>query len=227
MYSALFLLQAAVQLALLAWLLAIRQRTGLAIAAVLLVPQFGLVYDNLIVGLGATIGLGPILEALSWPRFWLHWIAGCWLVVACGSILRVAGLAEGRWRGIVVVSCALTAALMAYDLPHFWRDSLYPVCEFDLVRYSTAVAPGAGCLPGQAVIPGSPPFASIVTCLVVIATGAVLLAKRRFPWMLVGGLLMLVSASPPMMRLKLDNFGEILIAGGVIWALARFSRASA
>jgi hypothetical protein len=35
---------------------------------------------------------------------------------------------------------------------------------------------------------------------------------------------MLASAAPPFRALKLDNFGEILIAGGCIWAIARFSR---
>jgi hypothetical protein len=35
---------------------------------------------------------------------------------------------------------------------------------------------------------------------------------------------MLMSAAPPFRALKLDNFGEILIAGGCIWAIAHFSR---
>jgi hypothetical protein len=57
----------------------------------------------------------------------------------------------------------------------------------------------------------------------VIATGAILWIRRGFPWMCLGGSLMLISALPPFMKLKLDNFGEVLIAGGCIWALAHFS----
>jgi hypothetical protein len=57
---------------------------------------------------------------------------------------------------------------------------------------------------------------------VVIGAGALLLVRHRFPWMMLGGLLMLISAAPPFRALKLDNFGEVLIAGGCIWAIARF-----
>jgi hypothetical protein len=59
---------------------------------------------------------------------------------------------------------------------------------------------------------------------VVILAGAAVMWRHRFPWMLLGGVLMLMSAAPPFRALKLDNFGEILIAGGCIWAIAHFSR---
>lgn len=223
MYSELFLAQALLQAVLLLWLWRLWKTTGLAIALVLMLPQFGLVWDNLIVGLGRYIGLGDLLEALSWPRFWLHWLSGTWLIVAAGSALRLADFQVMRERYGMLVFCSMTLALMIYDLPHFWRDSLHPVCEFDLVRYSTSVAAGAFCFENQTVVTSAPPFPSIFTCLVVIAAGAVLMVRRRFPWMFLGGLLMLISAAPPARNLKLDNFGEILIAGGCIWAIAHFA----
>lgn len=225
MYTTLFLVQAALQLALFAWLWRLWRATGLAAALVLVVPQLGLVYDNLIVGLGGFIGLGPLLEALSWPRFWIHWLCGAWLIIASGSILRLAGLPWAQQRGAMVAFCALTVSLMALELPQFWTTSLHPVCELDLLRYSVQVPAAAVCSPDQLPVPGhGPPIAPVVTCLVVIGSGAVLLWRRRFPWMLLGGLLMLVSAMPPFSALKLDNFGEVLIAGGCIAALSRFAR---
>jgi hypothetical protein len=225
MYTNLFLAQALVQLLLLAWLVRIWRRTGLAVALALLVPQFGLVYDNLIVGLGAYIGFGDFLEAISWPRFWIHWFFGAWLIVACGAILRLAGIPWAQHRGAMVAFCALTAAMMVIDLPYFWTlTDLHPVCEFDLVRYSVQVPREALCSADQQPVPGQgPPIPQIVTCLVVIASGAVLMVKRRFPWVFGGGLLMLFSAMPPLSTYKLDNFGEILIAGGCIWGIAHFS----
>ncbi|MFO1427804.1 MAG: hypothetical protein U1F11_12705 [Steroidobacteraceae bacterium] len=224
MYTTLFLAQALLQGLLLAWLVRIRRRTGAAAAAVLMLPQLGLVYDNLMVALGSFIGLGPLLEALSWPRFWTHWFCGSWLIIACGSILRLAGFDWARRRWVMGAFCLLTAALMLHDLPEFWSNRLYPVCQFDLVRYSTSVAADKFCLPDQLVVKGEPPFAAIVTSFVVIGTGIVLLARRGFPWMLAGAVLMLLSATPPAMPYKLDNLGEVLIAGGCIWAIARFAR---
>jgi hypothetical protein len=123
----------------------------------------------------------------------------------------------------MLVFCSLTFALILFDLPHFWRDNLYPVCEFDLIRYSTAVSTENFCFPDQVAVRSSPPIASILTCFVVIGCGFVLMLRRRFPWMFAGGVLMLASAMPPLRDYKLDNFGEILIAGGCIWAIARFA----
>lgn len=226
MYSELFLIQALLQAVLLFWVWRIWRATGLLIAVCLLVPQFGLVWDNLIVGLGRFIGFSPLLEALSWPRFWLHWLCGCWLIVAAGSALRLAGFAAMQSTRAMLAFCSLALALMMFDLPHFWRDSLYPVCEFDLIRYSTAVSADGLCFEGQPVVRSSPPVASILTCFVVIGSGFVLMIKRSFPWMFAGGVLMLASAMPPLRNFKLDNFGEILIAGGCIWAIAHFAAQS-
>ena len=222
-YSELFLLQAALQTLLCGWLVRIGRDTGQTAAWVLLVPQACLVYDNLIVGLGSSIGPGALLEALSWPRFWTHWLFGAWSIAGCGVILRLAGVERLRSRKGLLTFCALTLAMMMYDLPHFFVDRLYAICELDLVRYSTAVAAGTACFAGQAVVPGSPPFASIVTLLVVIGSGTVLLLKHRFPWMLIGGLLMLATTTPLLRALKLDNLGEVLFTAGVIWALAHFA----
>ena len=224
MYSELFLFQALLQAVLVVWLWRVWKSTGLLMAGLLLIPQFGLVYDNLIVGAGRFIGFSPLLEAISWPRFWIHWLFGTWLIVAAAVALRLAGFEFMRGTRAMLLFCSLTLALMFYDLPHFWNEQLYPVCEFDLIRYSTAVSADTLCFEGQEVVRSSPPLPSIITCFVVIGSGAALMIKRKFPWMFLGGVLMLASAMPPLRNFKLDNFGEILIAGGCIWALAHFSR---
>jgi hypothetical protein len=228
MYVALFWFQTLLQLLLLFWLIRIYKTTGLWAAAVLFIPQAGLVWDNGVVAAGSHIGIGPLLEALSWPRFWTHWIFGTWLIIACGAVLRLAGIPWAQAKWVMASFCLLTVALMIYDLQHFFSDQIYPVCEKGLTRYSTVVLPDRLCFPDQVVTPrGSPPIASIITCFVVILSGLVIWVKRKFPWMFLGGLLMLISATPPLMAVKLDNFGEVLIAGGVIWAIAHFSRGRA
>jgi hypothetical protein len=224
MMTIVFSIYALLQLALFVWLWRTYRATGAAIAIALFIPQFGLIYDNAAVVVGRFIGIGPTLEAISWPRFWIHWLFGTWLIIAAGSVLRMAGIGWAQSRAVMAAFCLLTVGLMIYDLPHFWRESLYAVCEFDLVRYSTAVKAGTGCLAGQAAVKASAPLPSIITCFVVIGAGLVLMIKRRFPWMFMGGVLMLLSAAIPIARhYKLDNFGEVLIAGGAIWAIARFA----
>lgn len=228
MYTALFWFQTAMHVLLVIWLVRIYRQTGLLTAAVLIIPQAGLVWDNGVVAAGTLVGIGDTLKALSWPRFWVHWLFGTWLIIACGAVLRLAGVRWALTRAGMLVFCLLTVALMIYDLPHFFRDQLYPVCEKGLIRYSTFVAPDRLCFEGQALTPRSaPPIPSILTCLIVIATGAVLLVRRRFAWMLLGGVVMLLTASPPGMKYKLDNLGEVFITGGVIWALAALTRGRA
>lgn len=220
-----FLAQAGLQLMLLGWLVRIYRETGLAVALMLMIPQFGLFYDNLIVGIGSWIGIGPLLEAISWPRFWIHWLMGAWLIIASGAILRLAGFAWAQKKAVMGAFCGFTVFWMIWDIPYFFTKSLHPVCEFGLVRYSVQVAADKFCLSTQTVVPGDgPPWPQLATCFVVIAAGALLAFKRRFPWMMLGGILMFISATPPFAAIKLDNLGEVFIAGGCIWAIAHFSR---
>jgi hypothetical protein len=41
---------------------------------------------------------------------------------------------------------------------------------------------------------------------------------------MIGGILMFISATPPFQALKLDNLGEVFIAGGCILAIAHFAK---
>ena len=69
-------------------------------ALIIAVLSVGLVYDNGIVALGSSIGIGDTLERLSWPRFILHALvtpvmivrASIWLIdrlmISSGVCLR-------------------------------------------------------------------------------------------------------------------------------------------
>ena len=223
MYSLIYGLFALAHLLLTYWLYRIYKGTGVAIALALLIPQFGLVYDNGIVAIGQLIGFGEALKALNWPRFWIHWIFGAWLIIGAGAVLRLADFQWAKPKWVMATFCLLTVALIGYDLKLFWTTSLYPVCELDLVRYSTASKIGKLCSPDQPIVKSEFPLASATACLVVIFAGAVLMIRRKFPWMFLGGVVMFFAATPPLMKLKLDQLGEILITGGVIWAIARFA----
>lgn len=226
-YSLMFAVFAMAQTALFIWLWQIYRETRLPVAAMLLIPQFFLIWDNLRVASGIFIGFGDLLYWLSWPSFWAHWLTGCWLIIAAGAILRLADfdLAKSKW--VMGSFCLLATVLILHDLPFFWTKEIYPVCEFDLVRYSGAVSEANRCSPDQPMVPSQFPIAPVVTCLVVIAAGLVLWIRRGFPWMAIGGSLMLASAAIPVLfNNRLDNLGEVMIKGGAYWAIWHFTRAN-
>lgn len=231
-----FLAYAAAQTALFVWLLRLWRSTRAPAAAVLLVPQSFLIWDNLRVASGTLFGHGPLLYWLSWPAFWSHWLTGCWLIIASGSILRMADrrladrhaprLGFAQRRRVMGAFCLVAAALMLYDLPYFWTRDIYPACELGLIRYSGSVSEATRCFADQPLVPNEFPLAPVVTCFVVIASGVLLWVRDRFPWMTLGAVAMLLTAALPALRAhKLDNFGEVLIVLGATLAIARYARA--
>jgi hypothetical protein len=224
-----FLVFAVLQLLLFFWLLRLWFTTGAIAALVLLIPQFFLFYDNFVVGVGRFVGVSDLLYAISWPRFWVHWVAGVWVVIAAGSILRLAGISWMRPWGAMLPFCLLTVVLVLIELPNFWSIQLYPACADGLVRYTTRIAAGDSCVDATFVVrQRDTPLAIIIANFVVIGAGVVLAVARRFPWVLIGSVGMLLTAGVPALRaLRLDNFGEVLILGSLIWAIAHFTRARA
>lgn len=226
MYTALFFVYGLLQLGLFTWLVRIVRETREPAAWLLLLPQFFLIWDNWRVAAGPLLGHGDLLYWLSWPSFWTHWFAGCWLIIAAGALLRLAGFEWAKSKWVMGAFCTLTVALMLHDLPYFWSRDIYPVCEYDLIRYAGRVTEATRCSPDQPLAGVRDfPLAPVVTCFVLIGTGLILWFRRGFPWLFAGAFLMLISATPPFAKYKLDNLGEVLIKGGAFWALWHFTRA--
>jgi hypothetical protein len=231
MYSLRFLFFAIAQTALFVWAVRLWRETRAKPLAVILVPQFFLIWDNLRVASGIVIGFGEPLYWLTWPAFWAHWLTGCWLIIASGSILRLAGFEFAQTRIAMGAFCVVAAALVLHDLPLFWTKEIYPVCEYDLIRYSGSVTEANRCSPDQALVQGEFPLAPVITCFIVIGTGIALWIRKGFPWMAIGGIVMLLTAAVPALnRHRLDNLGEVFIKGGAIlavWFLIRKAGAQA
>ena len=99
---------------LLAWMMRLLPRSRRAGSVFLVLVLFGLFYDNLILALGNAIGPGPLLHALSLPRFVLHQIFLPWIMVSAFEHVQRAGVPWAQRReartGIWVGSAALMIA---------------------------------------------------------------------------------------------------------------------
>ncbi|MGY1946988.1 hypothetical protein [Nocardia asiatica] len=164
----------------------------------------GLAYDAAVVGLGAMLGEGPLLHALSVGRFVGHALLTPLLVLWAADRTG----ASRWWRRSALM---LTAALVAYgvlaELPHL---RLVARRFADTLRYG-AEAP-------------APPVPALIVTAVLLAAGIVLWRREgRLSPLLGTGVLLLASAAavavPP-----LGNIGEAVMLAGLAGAEVRLRR---
>ncbi|MBF6168870.1 hypothetical protein IU486_29620 [Streptomyces gardneri] len=204
MVSAVLLLTACIQLAcvVLLW----TRITRIPRIWLLGLVGIGVAYDSAIVGLGATLGEGALLHALSLGRFVGHALLTPLLVLWAADRTG----ASPRWRRSALV---LTVALVAWgvltELPHL---RLVPRWFADTLRYS-AESP-------------APPVPALVVTAVLLVAGIVLWrSEGRLSPLLSTGLLLLASAAavavPP-----LGNVGEAVMLAAFTGAEVRVSSGS-
>lgn len=229
MLSYIFLAYAVIHLAIWLWGWKLWSTTGRPVALLLvLVSSTLLSYDNFRIGIGRFLGQGDFLYSLSVPAFAWHWALLPLLVIAVGSIARLAGL---RWAGNRIVMgafCIVAVALSVHDIPRIFSMELHPTCFADILRYSTSVREGQVCT-GGVVVPGSTDtaIAAIITNVITLFVGIAVWARRRWPWMAAGSALMFFAAgafarSPYSMVIA--NLGEICFTLGLIATCVHFAR---
>jgi hypothetical protein len=85
------------------------RRPGLLI---LILVLFGLFYDNLILALGRWLPAGPLLYALSLPRFGLHQIVLPWIIVSAFLQARATGIRWAQSRRALWIACLAAGLVM-------------------------------------------------------------------------------------------------------------------
>lgn len=183
-YTAAYFGYAVAQAALAVWAFTMWRKERTAAALTLLLPPAAVVYDNLMIALGAYIGTGPLLEALTVPRFLGHALfTPIWIVTAVAFALRAGAFAR-RDRKFVVGSWVLYGSMVAIGLINevisFAGEIVY---EGDVVYYTNV---------GRVFTPPPP---SLTMLLVVLVCGAIVAwrTRGRWPWMLLGALPVLLS----------------------------------
>lgn len=223
LYSLGYIAYGALQAALAVWAFTMWRRDRTAGAFMLLLPIAAVWYDNLIIGLGSTIGAGPTLEALTFPRFLGHSLfTPSWIVAAMMLAIRF-GAFRGRERVAHIGSWVLWAAMVGVGLVNevfSFEGEL--VREADVLYYTNV---------GRLFTPPPP---SLVMTLVVLLAGVYIAVRTRgrWPWMALGAVLVpagqFVNAEGPLFFVV--NFGEVLMSASLVatlWYVLRRERAEA
>lgn len=212
MLTAAYIGFALAQLALAVWAVALFVRRRSLGSFTVALPIALLVWDNAVVALGATLGGGPLLVALSWPRFIGHaLLTPIWILTAFEYARRV-GAPRLQNRGSFVAQWALYLAMAALGLlKSVILLRFEPVVQGDLFYYTNG-----GGFPG-------PPVPALVMVVVVIGAGIVLLRRAGWRWMLVGGVVMFVAAAVPisLAGFLVSNGGEVALSLAMV-ATERF-----
>jgi hypothetical protein len=229
MLSGLFLGYAVLHLVMWLWGWRLWSQTGRPTALLLvLVGSTLLFYDNLRIGIGRFIGQGELLYALSVPAFAWHWSVLPLLVIAAGSLARLAGFSWAANRLVMGAFCVVAVLLSALDIPSIFSMQLYPACLADTLRYTTRVAEAQLCPGSELVISSGPgPLVAIATNIVVLALGIGLWVRRGWPWLAAGAGTMFIAAgafASSNWSLPIANFGELCFTLSYITSCAHFAR---
>ncbi|MGI9341993.1 MAG: hypothetical protein ACR2QV_04045 [Gammaproteobacteria bacterium] len=195
-------------------------------ALIVAVLSIGLIYDNGLIALGSSIGIGDTLETLSWPRFILHALVTPFMIIAVVQVAIAGGIkwlnTRAAWTGIWI----LLAALVGYGIYELTLLELQPACFMGITRYTSSASPAQFCFAGQQSLPGvGPPIPSILSVFLIMGFGAVLWKRHRWPWFALGGLQMLLAASVPFSQYGLipGNGGEVILQFAFVSTAYRFS----
>lgn len=227
MFSALFIAIAAADVALLVWALLIARRTpGPAIVLVLTNLAF-LWADALIIGSGRWIGPGALLEGLTRFRFSIHYLVLPVMIIAAGSIARLAGLNWARPRWAMGLICLVAVVFILRDLPHLFEKTYVEACFKDTFRYVQAVAPAELCRPDQAMgARGRFPVAAVVSVIAMLIVGISIGLRHRWWALAAGSAVMFVLAALPASKVGPwpSSVGEVIFLGVILATIVRLNR---
>ena len=195
-------------------------------ALIVAILSIGLIYDNSLIALGATIGLGDTLEMLSYPRFFLHAVVTPFMIVAVVQVSIASGIEWLNTRAAWIGIWTLTAAMVGYGLYELTILELQPACFGGIERYTSSASPAQYCFEGQQTLPGTgPPIPSILAVFLIMGFGAVMWKRHSWPWFALGGFQMLLAAAVPFSQFGLvpGNGGEVILQFAFVSTCYRFS----
>lgn len=223
-----FLAVAVLDFAVLLWALRLYRQYPSQAQWLATVP-FGLLwYDNVVIGIGSTLGEGPLLIDLNTYRFLGHYVFLPFAIVAVGAIARQAGIPWAQPLAFMGAFASLATYFMLHDLYLFANSTLYPSCFADTLRYTTSIRDYTACGPEAVIGAGQsiPPVPALTLSTLQILLGAYLWWKAGFKWLFLGSVVVLGLFAIPYGATGgiFSNLGEPIISGLLIYTAAWVTR---
>ena len=203
MLIAYFIVVAAIQLFLFLLLFRLWRQSRSTYTIFPLIVIGGIVYDNLVIGLGSYIGEGELLKALNVPRFAIHAFFTPMIMIFAFGVARRVGLGFAKSKGWHIAICVFATLMILLGIyEELFKMNLVPIAEDGTLRYKNS--------------PSAPPIPAIMTIIVVMVLAVLVWIKTKKPWYFLCTLLMFVLAPIAAKFVWAGNLGEIFMnLGGV------------
>lgn len=196
---------ALVSIVLFFWGLAVFERIRLVSIGLTLLIIAGMIYDNLIVSISSLLGVGSLLESLSFIRYLVQSLTMPLIIVITFEVARQAGLGWTKNTLLRYSAWALTAVLIIYGLINNFAGVVSDPLPLD------------GNLRYMAVKSTLPVLLGVSTVLVAIM-GALIWRATKSPWIFIAAMLGLLSSAVPgrSMHFILGTATQILLVGSLL-----------
>lgn len=192
------------------------------------VPLYLLWYDNVVIGIGSTLGEGDLLKGLNTIRFLAHYICLPFTFIALGSMARQAGFKWAQPKMVLGAFCLLATYFMAHDLWLFYNATLYPSCFADVLRYTTHISEFTACGPDAVIGTGEkiPPVPAITLSNMLMIFGIYLWWKTGYKWLFLGSLFATIFFAVPYSSTGgiFSNVGEPVISAVILLTAVHITR---
>lgn len=185
--------------------------------------------DNFAIAVGAYVGEGALLTAMSYTRYFMHWQVLPVLMIVAGLLLRKSGFAFAQNKIVMGLFCVAAVVFMAMDVPYIFQVDFYPACYGETFRLVTNVPAGQVCDPANPPPAGISvaPIPAISVNVTLMLVGFALWVRHGFKWLALSCLFMFVAAGLSQMPgfyygQILGNLGEPIFNAGLIAAAYRF-----
>ena len=228
LFSIGYLFIAVVDFALLVWALGQYKKYPSTALWLAMTPLYLLWYDNVLIGLGSTLGEGDLLKGLNVVRFLGHYIMLPFVIIALGSLARQAGFAWAQLKVVMGAFCVLATYFMVSDLWLFYNATLYPSCFADTLRYTTHISEFTACGPDAEIGIGTriAPIPAITLSNLTILLGAYMWWKIGYKWLFIGSVSALLFFAVPFGPTGgiVGNMGEPIITAVTLFACIHVTR---